>query len=255
MGALLRRWAQSKSGVVSFPRERLRVIKYVNGNVELIRADQNLLTGLSPQYNLTENSKVFYEEADPDIPVIESFAFAIARCKITLRYNRLFELGYRDSVVVDIHWTVGKLRTEMAKILGVEPGDLRMYKNDFNGQEMRDDDQKIRAIQELYNNGAIALALGMGLPFGFYLVSFTQFEQPQLDPKLYFLPPLLTRDQTELEQETTEVESRRKPTHSQPSADANTTAAFSCAKNDGDDDSGKVHAKPSPAASQHYSSQ
>jgi hypothetical protein len=108
------------------------------------------------------------------------------RCKLNIKLNKPPSNTFSHQLVTDARSSVGSLRAEVAKLLGLDVTSIRMLKSSFNGFELKDDNLKVGSAG-LYDNMCIAIMVGQVLSPGNYMLMFYRYN-PGIDTKLVLLP-------------------------------------------------------------------
>jgi len=163
---------------VAYPVERLRLMKIVNcgfndAQLDILTKDEASLQG---DLRVYEGFKLYVEEAPEDAtaPCQAYEAYLRSRNVVEIRVNRPPDASFEVTLKIDLRWTVNTLREVVAKELGLEGQEIRLFKQSLRGQELRDGSLSLSS-NAIYNNLGIAVSVGKATPAGYYNVLLTEF--------------------------------------------------------------------------------
>ena len=119
-----------------------------------------------------------------DSPAFE--AYLTKRSTIDVKINKPPNASFEHSLSIDARWSIQHLRAVVAKKLGFQPEELRMFKQSLRGQELKDGDTTV-AASSVYSGMSLAVSLGSATPAGHYNLTFVEYKAPDLRPGVMLL--------------------------------------------------------------------
>ena len=176
---------------VVYPLERIRLMKLVNCGYN--DAQKDILTDdsarLREDLNIYEGYKLYVEDAALGEESRAYEAFLDARNCLEVRVNKPPEGEFSQALKVDLRWDMPRLRSEIARSLGLEGEELRVFKQSLRGQELRDGTCSL-AASGIYNNICLAVSIGKVTPVGFYNIILLEYVAPDVRAGVVYLPDL-----------------------------------------------------------------
>eukprot|EP01038_Epipyxis_sp_PR26KG_P004865 gene4865-6816_t len=192
---------------VPYDKSRIRLMKinnigYNDARMELLNINERRL---KEDLLVYDGFRLHFEEIleEANINSRESLAFEMyihGRNRIELRVNKPPSEEFDQIITADCRWTVSELRKVIAKELGLNADEIRLFKASLRGQELKDGEQAL-TVNGIYTNMNIGVSIGKATPFGFNSIFFFHYKPIDHRPGVRALPILPTDDEEDLKEE------------------------------------------------------